>query len=59
MRFTDYAVIQTVRSGYAAKHIPSLKRHHDTSRTLGKIVLTPEGSKLKSDMCKWGEYAEE
>jgi histone-lysine N-methyltransferase SETMAR len=53
MRFADNdAVIQTVRSGYAANHKTFLKRASGCFQNVGKNVLTPEGSTLKSDMCK-------
>jgi len=39
-------------SGYAANHKPFLKRAPGCLQKVGKIVLTPEGSTLKTDMCK-------
>jgi hypothetical protein len=39
-------------SGYAANHKPFLKRASGCFQNVGKIVLTPEGSTLKTDMCK-------
>ena len=38
--------------GYAANHKPVLKRASGCFQNFGKIVLTPEGSTLKTDMCK-------
>ena len=45
-------------SGYAANHKPFLKRPSGCFQNVGKNVLTPEGSMLKTDMCKWvfGNY---
>jgi hypothetical protein len=45
-------------SGYAAKHKPFLKRASGCFQNVGKNVLTPEGSTLKTDMCKYvfGNY---
>ena len=39
-------------SGYAAYDKPFLKRASGCFQNIGKIVLTPEGSTLKTDMCK-------
>ena len=39
-------------SGYAANLKPFLKRASGCFQKFGKIVLTPEGSTLKTDMCK-------
>jgi hypothetical protein len=41
-----------VESGYAANHKPFLKRASGCFQIVGKNVLTPEGSTLKTDMCK-------
>ena len=39
-------------SGYATNHKPFLKRASGSFQNVGKIVLTLEGSTLKTDMCK-------
>jgi hypothetical protein len=39
-------------SGYAANNKPFLKRESGCFQNVGKNVLTPDGSTLKTDMCK-------